>query len=73
MRHVLLPALLLLALAGPAAAQPGRSRDAVSTYQADATAGFGPAAVAILKVFGCLAAVGVVGFVGWLLLRRVRP
>ncbi len=68
-RAILAAAVLILA-ADPAAAQP---RDAVSQHRADATAGFGPAAVAILKVFGGIAAVGVVGFVGWLLLDRLRP
>jgi hypothetical protein len=63
-------AALLILSAAPAFAQ---GRDAVSKYQTDATAGFGPAAVRLLWVFGSFAAVGLVGFAGWLLLPRLIP
>lgn len=73
MHRAVLAAVVSLLLAGDAVAQPGRTGDAVSKYQSDGLAFFGPAALSLLKVFGGLAAVGVVGFVGWLLLRRLRP
>jgi chromate transport protein ChrA len=73
MHRAVLAAVVSLLLAGQAVAQSGRSGDAVSKHQADGLAFFGPAAVSLLKVFGGLAAVGVAGFVGWLLLRRLQP